>query len=619
MGSLAYFYNYNNFYNSNGNDRWDVQDVIRQLKGVRQSSANQWSARCPAHDDQRNSLSVQATYDGKVLFHCHAGCSYEEIVGSLYFLPFTSSVSETTWTNKAGDIVATYDYCDENGKRLYQVVRYEGKGFRQRRPDSGGGWIWNLKDVRRVPYRLPELLEADPAINVHVVEGEKDADRLWDLGLVATTNSGGAGKWSNEDSEHLRGRPVVILPDNDEAGRNHAEQVARSLQGVAASVRIVPLPDLNVKGDVSDWMDAGGTVERLHEIVNRAQSSAPVQRNDGRVLSAADLLAQHFPEPRYAVEGVLPEGVTVFAGRPKLGKSWCALGIAVAVACGGHALGTIPVERGDVLYLALEDGARRLQKRLRKMLAGGSTPSNLDFATEWRRLDAGGLDDLEDWLRSHREARLVVIDTLKRVRPAERRAGRLYDGDYEAVAPIGDLARKYGVAVVVVHHTRKADGEDPLDLVSGTTGLTGAADGVMVLKRSRGQADAELHATGRDFEDKQLALRWDVPTCQWVVVGSVEEFQLSRERREVVDLLKKVGSMLPKEIAEALNKKGGTVRKLLSDMLQDWQVCRDEAGRYSVSQNNGNTGNGSNTLFDGGNGGVTAVTAVTADFEDWGF
>jgi RecA-family ATPase len=323
-------------------------------------------------------------------------------------------------------------------------------------------------------------------------------------------------------------------------------------------------------------------------------------------------MAREFPEPKYAVEGVLPEGVTVFAGRPKLGKSWCGLGIAVAVACGGYALGKIPVERGDVLYLALEDGERRLQIRLRKMLAGGSVPSNLDFATEWRKLDAGGLDDLEDWIKSHPEARLVVIDTLKRVRPAERRMGRLYDGDYDAIAPLGDVARKYGVAVVVIHHTRKVEGDDPLDLVSGTTGLTGAADGVMVLKRSRGQMDAELHATGRDFEDKQLALRWDETTCQWNTVGSVEEFQLTRERREVVDLLKKVGGMTPKDVAEALNKKRGTVRKLLCDMSSDGQIRKDETGRYVATKK---SSNGGNTLFNGDEESVTDVTAVTVDCE----
>jgi DNA-binding transcriptional ArsR family regulator len=242
-------------------------------------------------------------------------------------------------------------------------------------------------------------------------------------------------------------------------------------------------------------------------------------------------------------------------------------------------------------------------------------PSRLDVATEWQRLDAGGLDDLEGWLKAHPEARLVVIDTLKRVRPAERRMGRLYDGDYEAVAPLGDLARKYGVAIVVIHHTRKAVGADPLDLVSGTTGLTGGADGVMVLQRSRGQAEAELLATGRDFEEKALALRWDGVTGQWMAVGSVEEVNLSRQRREVIDLLNAEGGMTPKAIAEALSKKDGTVRKLLFDMSSDGLVRKDESGRYVVDKKFGNGGNGGKTLLDKGDEAVTGVTDVTVDCE----
>jgi hypothetical protein len=138
-----------------------------------------------------------------------------------------------------------------------------GKGFSQRRPDDAGGWIYKLNGVRRVPYRLLELLAADPSQLVFIVEGEKDADRLASLGFVAATNAGGAGKWRDEFSGFLRGRNVVIIPDNDESGREHAAKVARSLQGVAASVRVLELPNLPPKGDVSDWLDAGGVVEEL--------------------------------------------------------------------------------------------------------------------------------------------------------------------------------------------------------------------------------------------------------------------------------------------------------------------------------------------------------------------
>lgn len=320
------------------------------------------------------------------------------------------------------------------------------------------------------------------------------------------------------------------------------------------------------------------------------------------ILSAKELLAKSFPEPKYAVDGLLPEGVTVLVGKPKLGKSWLVIGIAVAVASGGTALGTIPVVEGDVLLLGLEDGARRLQNRLHGVLNGGPVPARLDVATDWRRIDDGGLDDLEGWLKDHPDARLVVVDTLKRVRPPER-PGRMYNDDYDAISPLADLAKRYGVSVVVVHHTRKQDGEDPVDLVSGSTGLTGAADGVCVLTRMRRQTGAELFVTGRDFEETSLALEWDKDTRQWKHVGEASEFKMSVERRAIIDVIRSNGGKAsPKEIADALGKPSSTVRKNLFDMKKDLQVSCDDDGNYIEGSMFGNPGNAGN--------GVTGVTTV---------
>lgn len=172
-------------------------------------------------------------------------------------------------------IVARYDYKDADGRLLYQAVRYLPKGFKQRQPDGRGGYIWNLKGVRAVLYRLPELLASAPSTTAYIVEGEADVERLRGLGCVATCNSGGAGKWRPEYGEPLQGRHVVILPDNDHAGREHAETVARSLDGKASSIKIVELPNLPERGDVSDWLGAGGTLETLGEMVAAAPEWMP--------------------------------------------------------------------------------------------------------------------------------------------------------------------------------------------------------------------------------------------------------------------------------------------------------------------------------------------------------
>ena len=167
-------------------------------------------------------------------------------------------------------IVATYDYRDRGGELLFQVVRYTPKGFRQRRPDRTGGWTWSTKGVERVLYRLPELLAADRDETVFICEGEKDADNLAALGLVATTAPGGAGKWRQlSDLSALAGRRVVALPDNDsrQQGLRHCKDVAASLAAIASSVKVLSLPGLAPTGeDVSDWIGYGGTAARLIEL-----------------------------------------------------------------------------------------------------------------------------------------------------------------------------------------------------------------------------------------------------------------------------------------------------------------------------------------------------------------
>ncbi|MEP6742132.1 MAG: AAA family ATPase, partial [bacterium] len=328
--------------------------------------------------------------------------------------------------------------------------------------------------------------------------------------------------------------------------------------------------------------EIAGRESRLQQAARRKAVVQSVPAPN-KIRSAKELMALVFPEPKWAIPGLLPEGVNILAGRPKLGKSWLALNIAVAVASGGRAVGAIEVEGGDVFYLALEDGERRLQDRLRTTLAGGAVPENLSFVTVWEKFDEGGLPKLREWLVGHPNARLIIIDTLKRVRPHERMNSRLYDGDYDAIGPLGDLAREFGVCVVVVHHTRKADSEDPLDLVSGSLGLTGAADGVLVLKRARGQADAVLHATGRDFEDKEIALRWDAALTTWRMLGDASEFKRSNERQELIDLFKaECKPLAPKAVSDILDRDRSAIRKLLWTMARDGELHADGNGRYSL-------------------------------------
>ena len=221
-----------------------------------------YKAHCPAHEDRRESLAIDEG-EGLALVWCHAGCKFKEIVESLGLKQ--SDLFPPSPSRNGRRMVAEYDYCDEEGTLLFQSVRYEPKDFSQRRPDGSGGWIWDLKGVRRVLYRLPEMLKGDLARVVFVVEGEKSVERLRDLGLVATCSPMGAGKWTKVDDSPLHGRRVIILPDNDVVGRNHAADVVASLSCKATVVMVLDLPGLLEHGDVCDWLDAGGTAEQLKQ------------------------------------------------------------------------------------------------------------------------------------------------------------------------------------------------------------------------------------------------------------------------------------------------------------------------------------------------------------------
>ena len=297
--------------------------------------------------------------------------------------------------------------------------------------------------------------------------------------------------------------------------------------------------------------------------------------------TAAEIMAMRFPEPRWAVPGVVAEGVTLLAGAPKIGKSWLSLNISAAVACGGKALGRIDVTGGDVLYLALEDNPRRLQSRLAKVLAGTTAPDRLTFAVHCEPLPVGGTERISAWLEAHPDARLVVVDVFARVRGSAPQNMSSYDADYLAMGALKRLADQHGVAVLVVHHTRKAVSEDFLDAVSGTNGLAGSADAVLVLRRTRGKAAAELHVTGRDVEEAECALDFDPRLGAWQMLdGPASDYSLGDTRRSILDHLRTVPSATPKEIADAVNINYETVKKTCKRMFDDQQLDTDGAGTY---------------------------------------
>jgi AAA domain len=255
-----------------------------------------------------------------------------------------------------------------------------------------------------------------------------------------------------------------------------------------------------------------------------AIESAPKQPKAGQLLdqgiSCADLMSLDLPEPTYVVSGLVPEGLTILAARPKTGKSWLALQLAIGIASGAVVLGSLQTTPGKVLYLALEDTRHRLKKRARKLLESMKlpAPANLIFRTATQKSKDGGLVHLSEWLDENKaDAKFVIVDTLAKFRTAKKGASDSYSDDYEAVGGLKEVADRYGVSMMVIHHSRKADAESPFDQVSGTLGLTGAADAVFVLDRSHDSADAKLFITGRDVEEETLTITWNAETSLWTL------------------------------------------------------------------------------------------------------
>jgi 5S rRNA maturation endonuclease (ribonuclease M5) len=389
-----------------------------QRRGVKLSNGGKRAHRCPIKEHSRvDAVSVDAA---KQVWHCHAckkggtvvdwlalekGIEPSEALKELAAEAESrlkaaptladskakpSSIGGHDQSPSAGNvdaskprIVKTYDYTDENGTVLFQCVRFEPKTFRQRRPDPQGkdGWTWNLQGVRLVLYRLPEVLKPE---EVWIVEGEKDAESMAALGFCATCNPMGAGKWRDTYNDALRGKRVVIVPDNDEPGRRHAEAVARALVGIAASVKVLALPEsvggVAVKDGteyINTFQDSAEAAERLAQMAESAAewqppavelpttatpTTMPVVKPLIQFYKPSEIKAYEIPPETYILGKFIMRGdVVALAGTPGVGKSRAITWLAYCGATGEAWFGLKPSRRFKTLIIQGENGLARLK------------------------------------------------------------------------------------------------------------------------------------------------------------------------------------------------------------------------------------------------------------------
>lgn len=593
-----------------------IERFLPLLKGVKSQRYNGQGnpgsmACCPAHTDSTPSLEIwEDPLDYHIGIKCYAGCTRKAIVGALGLTEADLYVDgKTRATPKDGitlfdlgtdklirpSILAAMGVSDEHtyaGKKAVYITYYTAEGkpherYRIRTALSAKeGSFWCKAQDEIIPYGLERLADARQAKYLVIVEGESDCWTLWLHGLSAL-GIPGVEFFNTIKPEYLTGIDrVYVMQEPDEAGRKFAGDVYKHLQAIGYKGKTYVL-ELNQSHGVKD-------PNELHKRYKSAFKATFEQAmHQARLFGAMftptihslrDLLREKLDPPKWAVRGLIPEGVTILAGPPKMGKSWMALQIGLAEATGGIALQKIPVEKADVLYLALEDNKRRLQSRALQLLSENWNDSLgcFDYVTEWARLNEGGKDALEEWLENHPQARLVVIDTLAKVRPRHTNKASMYDDDYADMAHLKTLADTYHCAIVLIHHTRKASAEDPNDEISGSRGLSGSVDCNLVLKRDRGKADAVLHVSGRDVDEQELAITFSTETGFWTLAGDAENFRLTQDRQEIIDVIhdltKQNTQTTPLEIQKALNvsrekpKSRESVRYLLSKMTNAGDV-----------------------------------------------
>jgi putative DNA primase/helicase len=566
-----------------------VSRILAKLQRVKKNGAG-FMARCPAHDDGTASLSLKEGKDRRVLMHCHAGCEVVAIVAALgmgmsdLYPPDTKpngrpTASATSAPPTRPVLTKSYDYTDENGTLLFQSCRFvESTGkktFRQRRPnpEKAGEWIYSLGEQEPVLYRLPEVLAAiHDGKRVFVVEGEKDADNLSELGYTATTNPMGAGKWREAFSTYFENADVVILPDNDEPGRSHAEQVAASLVTKRATVKVVALPNLPEKGDVSDWLDAGHDLDALETlIVKTPRWTGDAMQAAHRTRWRLDELFENDnimrPPPAIVPRLAWAGRSTLLAAREKAGKSTLTGYITACVSNGDPFLG-VSCHKGPVLIVGLEEFIGDTARRLRHF---GAEPTNVHLVDRFAGDPALRPTELRDHIESVAPL-LVIVDSLA---TWSNGMGVSDHNDASAMTgvlqPLTDMVHQLGAALIIIHHTTKGDGK-----ARGSTAITAGVDMVCTFTIPQAEADPTLRrveSVGRLPVPRVYDIRFNGDT--YTLSDSLEAPLDER----IIAIVTDRPTCTANDVAAAIGSRRETTLSTIAQMLADGRLKHRGSGR----------------------------------------
>lgn len=448
-------------------------------------------------------------------------------------------------------------------------------------------WLNGRKDVQPIPANLLSELQVSSVVPGPHKQPRQERDRQ--------KQPSGREREVKTPNEISRIIAIVCNPEKSvahEARNNFLIRMAGLLRRYGQNVDEARLDLLKINAErYGSGRHPKGplSVEEMEDTIYKSVKKWDAQEadEDEEAIKGKDTMEKAQIPTTWIVRDLLSTGLIVLTGKPKMGKSWLTLGLALTCSLGSDAgelaLGRYTAEPMDVLYLALEDGERRMQHRLNKLIHGRPMTGAFGWFPDWPPLQTGGIAKLDRYLLKYPQTKLVVIDTLACVRVAGQSGGNMYQEDYALMHQIKRLAEDHDVAIVLVHHTRKMGSDDPFDQISGSTGMRGAPDTNLILTRERGQHDAVLHVEARDDEKGtyDLALTFNAETCAWTCTGDVAERQTSQARQQILDLLRDHEAMTPAEIAKELGKPGHVIRKTLSRMAEERLVEKSAYGHYT--------------------------------------
>ena len=596
----------------------DTIDIVRQFNKPKRIGPGQWQVCCPAHDDQRQSLTITET-DDKTLMFCHAGCDTGEILDRVGLkmrdLYKESREKQPQWKK---ELERQYDYYDDQGQYVASKLRFKGKRFSWAVVRGGE------PDYKHVPkekplYNLGALLDhikETPGEAVYIAEGEKDCQTLKSMGLTAVT-PGGAQTWKKQFAQYFKDLNVIIMQDNDPAGEKMTQRIIDDIKDLARAYKVI-VPSEREHGDVSDYiLQDKHSLEDLKELVEKEPWTVKgKQEAPGlNLISVSEFMEKEIPPTRWIVQDLISEGVTFISAPPKVGKSWLCLDLAVSTARGGKVLG-YQCNKCETVYLALEDNESRLQDRLRKYLGNSTPPKGAHLTTQSEIYGRGLIEQLE---QLDDNVGLVIIDTFVKVKPLKRSNSDTYDVDSKMLGDFQKLAFDKHLAIVFVHHNRKdvyaRVDSDPFDCLLGSTALQGACDNMLVIKKNRKKSDQEppiLYATSKDSEEKELAIQFDTKTCRWINLGDRESYQDNKSRQEydhspavkvIKDMVSQTGEFtttmgeLRQLIIDQEHTVVGTNEKNLGSIISQWDNFLFEDQIEHIRSDKKQTINGKTGLY----------------------